>query len=116
MLHLLMTCDCLLLDEVGQLRYVNYTFDHFLASLKSLTVLLYTSAQQFSQLDLILRNIRHNNLPFGGVLILGTFDHQQLGSVDGLPFLLSSHIMTDFTMIRLKHSVRAHGDKKLQVR
>lgn len=91
MLHLLMTCDCLLLDEVGQL-----------------------SAQQFSQLDIILRNIRHNNAPFGGVLIFGTFDHQQLGSVEGLPFLLSSHIMTDFTMVRMKHSVRAHSDTNLQ--
>ncbi len=31
-----------------------------------------------------------------------------------MPLLLSSHIMTDFVLIRLKHSVRAHGDAPLQ--
>jgi len=36
------------------------------------------------------------------------------GTIHGLPLLLSSHIMTDFTLIRLKHSVRAHGDAALQ--
>ena len=50
--------DVLLLDECGKL-----------------------SAQQFGLLDIILRNIRHCNLPFGGVLISGTFDHAQLGAI-----------------------------------
>lgn len=42
--------DVLFIDEVGQL-----------------------SSQQFMQLDIILRHVRENNLPFGGVLILGKF-------------------------------------------
>lgn len=84
--------DVLLLDECGQL-----------------------SAEQLSLLDIILRNLRHNNIPFGGVLIFGTFDYCQLGAIDGLPFLLSSHILTDFTLIELRHSVRASKDDKLKV-
>ena len=87
-----MTCDCLLLDEVGQL-----------------------SAQTLAQLDIILRSVRGSNMPFGGCLILGSFDHMQLGAIDGLPLLLSSHIMTDFILVRMKHSVRAHSDPNLQV-
>jgi DNA replication protein DnaC/predicted GIY-YIG superfamily endonuclease len=91
MKHILLTMDVLLLDECGQL-----------------------SAQQFALLDIILRHIRQNSLPFGGVLIFGTFDHAQLGAIEGLPFLLSSHILTDFNLIRMKHSVRAHSDPDLQ--
>ena len=91
MKHIILTMDVLLLDECGQL-----------------------SAQQFALLDIILRHMRRNSLPFGGVLIFGTFDHAQLGAIQGLPFLLSSHILTDFKLIRMKHSVRAHGDPKLQ--
>ena len=89
LLHLLLTMDMLLLDECGQL-----------------------SAQQFALIDIILRHTRDSTLPFGGVLIFGTFDHHQLGAIEGLHFLLSSHILTDF---KLEHSVRASGDKILQV-
>jgi predicted GIY-YIG superfamily endonuclease len=91
MKHILLTMDVLLLDECGQL-----------------------SAQQFALLDIILRHLRQSTLPFGGVLIFGTFDHAQLGAIHGLPFLLSSHILTDFNLIRMKHSVRAHSDPHLQ--
>lgn len=91
MLHLLLTMDVLLIDEVGQL-----------------------SSQQFSLLDIILRHIRTSTLPFGGVLIFGTFDHAQIGAIQGLPFLLSLHLQTDFTLIMLKHSVRAANDVDLQ--
>lgn len=84
--------DVLLLDEIGQL-----------------------SAQQFALIDIILRHARNSCLPFGGVLIIGTFDHAQLGCINGLPFLLSSHILTDFTLIKLEHSVRAAKDRALQV-
>ena len=84
--------DVLLLDECGQL-----------------------SAQQFALIDIILRHARHSSLPFGGLLIIGTFDHAQLGCIHGLPFLLSSHILTDFTLVKLEHSVRAAADKHLQV-
>lgn len=58
MLHLLMTCDVLLLDEMGTL-----------------------SAQEFTQLDCILRNVRNSNIPFGGVLIFASMDHQQIGEL-----------------------------------
>ena len=90
-LHVILTMDVLVIDECGQL-----------------------SAQQLSILDLILRIARNSHIPFGGVLILGTMDHTQLGAIDGWPFLLSSHILTDFVLIRLSHSVRAHGDAEYQ--
>ena len=61
---------------------------------------------------------------FGGVLVFGALDHSQIDAIDvsecavfciisrsfvydaqqGLPFLLSSHILTDFTLVQLKHS------------
>lgn len=87
-----MTMDVLLLDECGQL-----------------------SSQQLSIMDIVLRHLRENDMPFGGVLIIGSFDHKQLGSVDGLPFLLNHHIISDFTVVRLEQSVRAAEDEKLQV-
>ena len=92
LLHLLLTMDVLLLDECGQL-----------------------SAQQFALID-ILRHARDSAQPFGGILIFGTFEHHQLGAIEGLPFLLSTHIITDFTLGKLEHSVSAAGDKILQVR
>ena len=91
-LHFILTMDVLVLDEVGQL-----------------------SAQQLALIDIIFRHARNSSLPFGGVLIIGTFDHAQLGAIEGLPFLLSTHILTDFTLVRLEHSVRAANDPILQV-
>jgi hypothetical protein len=88
----MMTMDILLLDECGQL-----------------------SLQQLSIMDVVLRHLRENNMPFGGVLIIGSFDHKQLGSVDGLPFLLNNHVISDFTVVRLEQSVRAAEDENLQV-
>ena len=92
-MHILLTMDMLQLDEWGQL-----------------------SAQQLALIDIVLRHALHTSLPFGGVLICGTFDHNQLGAIEGLPFLLSSHILTDFTLVKLEHSVRAARDPILQVR
>ena len=92
-LHLLLTMDVLLLDECGQV-----------------------SAQQFALIDVILRHARDSTLPFGGVLVLGAFDHHQLGAIEGLPFLLPMHILTDFTLVKLEHSVRAAGDRILKVK
>ncbi len=91
-LHIVLTMDMMLLDECGQI-----------------------SAEQFALIDIIFRHARNSSLPFGGVLICGTFDHRQLGSIEGLPFLLSSHVLTDFTLVKLEHSVRAAEDKILQV-
>ena len=90
-LHVLLTVDVLIIDECGQL-----------------------SAEQFCILDIILRILRNTTTPFGGVLIIGSMDHAQFSAIDGLPFLLSSHILTNFTLIGLKHSVRAHGDIEFQ--
>lgn len=87
-----MTVDMLLIDECGQL-----------------------SSQQIVVLDIILRELRKSRLPFGGILLGGSFDHKQLGSIGGLPFLLSSHMLSDFTLVKLARSVRAASDPILQV-
>ena len=41
-------------------------------------------------------------------------DHRQFSAIRGLPFLLSSHVLTNFVLIGLKRSVRAHGDPNFQ--
>ena len=94
MLHILLTVDVLVVDKCGML-----------------------SAEQLCVLDLILRKLRQVSTPFGGVLIFGTMDHAQFWAINGLPFLLSTHILTSFTLVGLRHSVRAAGDfafRKLQ--
>lgn len=53
----------LLLDECGQL-----------------------SSQQLSVMDVVLRHVRESDMPFGGLLVIGSFDHKQLGAIEGLPF------------------------------
>ena len=90
-LHVLLTVDVLIIDECGQL-----------------------SAEQLCMLDIILRKLRNTTTPFGGVLIIGSMDHAQFSAIEGLPFLLSYHILTSFTLIGLQHSVRAHGDIPFQ--
>ena len=72
------------------------------------------SAQQLSILDIILRKLWHVRTPFGGVLVFGTMDHAQFSAINGLPFLLSTHLLTDFTLVGLKHSMRATDDPELQ--
>ena len=49
-------------------------------------------------------------MPFGGVLILGTMDHAQLQPINASPFLCSTLILTTFTMVELKSSVRTAND------
>ena len=65
-------------------------------------------------LDLVLRKLRDVTTPFRGVLILGTMDHAQFRAINGLPFLLSTHIMTSFILVGLRHSVLAAGDVDFQ--
>ena len=91
LLHCLLTVDVLVIDECGML-----------------------SAEQLTVLDIVLRKLRRVNTPFGGVLIFGTMDHAQFSAIDGLPFLLSTHMLTDFTLVGLAESVRAKGDKDLR--
>ena len=94
-LFVLQTMDLLFVDEIGQV-----------------------SAQLLSVLDMIMRKVKDNDIFMGGVLMICTMDHKQLEPVTGKPFLLSSHIVSCFSVIRLQHSVRASTDlnfQKLQV-
>ena len=72
------------------------------------------SAELFSVLDIILRQIRNNNIPFGEVMFLCSMDHTQLSPIKGEPLLVSSHILSCFKMFRLEHSVRANEDLDFQ--
>ena len=82
-MHALLTMDVMFLDEAGQ-----------------------TSAEQLAVFDIILRKLRKSSAPFGGVLLLGTMDHTQLQPIASLPFLLSTSVLTCFTMVQLRESVR----------
>ena len=44
------------------------------------------SAQQSSVLDVIFQKVHNSDMPFGGVLILGSMDHMQSGAIEGSPF------------------------------
>ena len=90
-LNLLRIIDVLFFDEIGQLP-----------------------AELFSVLEIIFRRVRGNNIFMGGVLIISTTDHTQLQPVNGRPFLLSTHVITCFKMIKLECSVRASGDQDFQ--
>ncbi|MDB4430362.1 GIY-YIG nuclease family protein [bacterium] len=72
------------------------------------------SAEILSALDIILRVERKSQIPFGGILILGTMDPTQIQPINQLPFLTSSLMLTCFLMVELKCSVRAHGDTDFQ--
>ena len=89
--HALLTLDVLFFDELAQM-----------------------SAQQLSTIDIIMRYIRKSQIPFGGILILGTMDHTQIQPINQLPLLTSTLILTCFQAIELKHSVRPHGDIPFQ--
>ena len=89
--HALLTIDVLFFDELAQM-----------------------SAQQLSTIDIIMRHLRKSQIPFGGVLILCTMDHCQIQPINQLPLLTSTLILTCFHGIKLKHSVRAHGDIPFQ--
>ena len=41
-------------------------------------------------------------------------DHAQIKAIRGWPFLLSTHVLTDFVLIELENSVRAHRDRQFQ--
>ena len=85
--HAILTIDALFLDEAGQI-----------------------SAELLSVFDIIFRKMRTSSMPFGGALVFGTMDHAQLQPIKALPFLMSSLILTTFTMVQLKESVCASSD------
>ena len=91
----------------------------YMEVLKSMHVLFIdeigqVSAELLSTLDILLRQIRNNNIFFGGLLIIASLDHRQLPPVKGRPFLMSPHILTCFNFCILEHSVRASSDPNLQ--
>ena len=86
-LHALLTVDVIFLDEAGQI-----------------------SSEIVAVIDIILRKLRKSQMPFGGVLVIGTLDHTQLQPINAIPFLMSSLVLTSFTMVQLKESVRAAED------
>jgi len=90
-LSILRSTDVLIIDEGGQL-----------------------SAENVNTMDIILKKVRKSRRPFGGMLIMVTMDPWQFGPIEGLPFLVSSHILTNFILVELKHSVRAHQDPSFQ--
>ena len=90
-LHVLQTMDILFIDEIGQV-----------------------SAEMLSVMDMIMRRVKDSHIFMGGLLMICTMDHKQLEPVKGKPFLLSSHIVTCFSVVRLKHSVRASSDTNFQ--
>ena len=54
------------------------------------------STELYSMLEIILRILLGNSIPFGGVVIICTLDHNQLTHVKGIPFLVSYHIFSCF--------------------
>ncbi len=73
-LHAILTMDILLFNEFGQL-----------------------SAEPLKILDIMFCKMRDTSTSFGGVLIIANMDASQFRAVDGLPILLSSHVLTDLS-------------------
>jgi hypothetical protein len=90
-INLLRILDVLFLDEIGQLP-----------------------AEMLSTIDIILRRVCNTDIFMGGVIIISTMDHTQLQPINGRPFLLSTHVLTCFKMVKLRTSVRASGDMHFQ--
>ena len=91
LLYVLLTLNVIFIDEIGQI-----------------------SAGQVSTLDVVLRTVRKNSMLYGGVLLIGTMDHAQLAPINAIPFLMSSHLITSYTLVELKQSVRASSDPEFQ--
>ena len=90
-LEYIRSLDVLLIDELGQI-----------------------SAEVISAIDIIFRRIRNNSSFFGGALVFGSMDSQQLRPVEGHPPLLSPQVTTCFDFFPLDHSVRAAQCPALQ--
>ena len=72
------------------------------------------SAQTLYVIDMVLRTVRGCQAPYGNCLIFGSGDCRQLPPVRGEMFWTSSGLITDFSVIVLKHFVRSRGDVDLQ--
>ena len=90
-----------------------------LAALQRLDVLFIEeigliSAETFAVLDVVLRHIRDNPVPMGGVLLIASGDPRQLTPISGSPIWSSYHLICSFSVHSLKHYVRAQRDSNLQ--
>lgn len=90
-LQFLRTLDVLCIDEAG-----------------------YVAAEILNVMDMVMRYVRGNTNFMGGALVLVSMDHKQLPPIQGIPFLMSSLILTSFSLYELHHSVRARTDQNLQ--
>ena len=72
------------------------------------------SAEMFAVMDIVLRYIRDNQVPMGGVLIVASGDPRQLSPISGSPIWASYHLIATFRIMSLKHYVRAQRDPNLQ--
>jgi len=82
-LNAILALDVIFADELGQL-----------------------SAEFIATINIILCRIRCNSSFFGGVLLIGSFDHTQIQPWSGKPFLASPLLIPIFSMVKLIHSVR----------
>lgn len=72
------------------------------------------SQEYLSAIDMILRGVRENELPFGGVIFFATGDPRQLPPIIGRPMWISSHMFSSFRPVVLRHYVRSMNDLQLQ--
>ena len=64
------------------------------------------SGELWAAMDLVLRHVMLSQVPFGGKLVICTGDFSQLPPPNGTLLILSSSILTNFLILRLKHFVR----------
>ena len=72
------------------------------------------SAQMLATIDIICRRMHGSELFMGGIIILGKIDDLELRPITGQPILLSPHIMTSFSILRLDRLVQCSTDPNLQ--
>ena len=76
------------------------------------------TAQLFTTVDFISRNLKDTNGPFGGVLIVGNGDSCQLPNIDGSSIFEASYLLFNTDFHFLTHFVRMvdpQGQKLLRV-
>ena len=88
---MLLMLDVLFLDKIGELP-----------------------ARMLSTLNIIMRRVRNTDIFMVGVIIINKMDHTQLQPINGRTFLLSTHVITCFKMVKIQSSVRAAVDVDFQ--
>ena len=90
-MNLLRIIDILFVDEIGQLR-----------------------AGCFATREIIFFQVRESDTFMGGIIVISIMDHSQLQPASGRPFLISSHLITCYMIMKLETLVRAFGDMLFQ--